>query len=196
MKADHQRKGIGKALFEAMRKDRITRQARNVNVWRRRMDRVFLRKLEDSDISIFKKWLYCEHVAKWYTEPMDWLDEILNRNTKYQWIKHFIVETEGLPIGFCQYYDYALSEETWHGNMDVKDTYSIDYLIGETNYLGRGLGKSIVSNLINKIQNETAAKKIIVQPEVENKASRNTLLSAGFLYDVENDVYYKKIDLK
>lgn len=158
------------------------------------MDGIILRKLEDCDISMFQKWLYSEHVAKWYTEPMDWLYEISKRDKEYSWIKHFVVETEGVPIGFCQYYDYALSGETWHGNMDVKDTYSIDYLIGETNYLGRGFGKSIVLHLLNEIRKKTAAKKIIVQPEVGNKASRNTLLSAGFLYDIENDVYYKEID--
>lgn len=66
-------------------------------------------------------------------------------------------------------------------------------MIGETNYLGRGLGKSIVLRLVSKIQNKTAAKKIIVQPEAGNKASRNTLLPAGFLYDAGNDVFYKEI---
>ncbi len=158
------------------------------------MDRISLRKLEFSDISILKEWLYNEHFAKWYTEPVDWLNEIEQRNTKYCWIKHFIVETDGIPIGFCQYYDYAFGEETWHGNMDVQDTYSIDYLIGEIDYLGRGLGTSIVLNLVNEIQNNTIAKKIIVQPEAGNKVSRNTLLSAGFLFDVENDVYYKEMN--
>ncbi len=157
------------------------------------MNRVSLRKLKDCDISMIEKWMYKEHVAKWYTEPIDWLHEIMNRDTEYNWIKHFIVEAEGVPIGFCQYYDYACSEETWHGSMDVQSTYSIDYLIGETDYLGRGMGTSIVLNLVNEIQNNAAAKKIIVQPEPENKASRNTLLSAGFLYNAENDVYYKEI---
>lgn len=113
------------------------------------------------DIGILKKWLYSEHVAKWYTEPEDWLYEISKRDTEYGWINHFIVETAGVPIGFCQYYDYAFSGETWHGNMDVKDTYSIDYLIGETNYLGRGFGKSIVLHLVNEIWNHTDEKKML-----------------------------------
>ena len=158
------------------------------------MNRISLKRLENCYISILKKWLYNEHVAKWYTEPKAWLNEIENRNTEYYWIKHFIVEVEGKPIGFCQYYDYALGEETWHGDMDVEDTYSIDYLIGEPDYLRKGLGKSIVLNLVNEIRKNTTAKKIIVQPESENKASRNTLLSVGFLYDVENDVFYKEIN--
>lgn len=45
--------------------------------------------------------------------------------------------------------------------MKVQDTYSIDYLIGETDYLGRGLGTSIVLNLVNKIQYNTVAKKCL-----------------------------------
>ena len=37
---------------------------------RRKMEKIFLRKIEDYDVSTFQKWLYCEHVAKWYTEPI------------------------------------------------------------------------------------------------------------------------------
>lgn len=157
------------------------------------MEGIVLRKFENGDISLFKKWLYSEHVAKWYKEPEAWLEEITQRDTKYNWITHLLVEYEGVSIGFCQYYDYAYGEETWHGNMEVEDAYSIDYLIGETAYLRRGLGKSIVLHLLDKIKKETSAKKIVVQPEAGNLASRNTLLSAGLLYDAENDVYYKEI---
>lgn len=46
------------------------------------MDRVSLRKLEDCDISMLKNWLYRDHVAKWYTEPMDWINEIAKRNIR------------------------------------------------------------------------------------------------------------------
>lgn len=46
------------------------------------MDRVTLRRLEDCDISMFKKWLYKEHVAKWYTEPTDWLELLYNLKLK------------------------------------------------------------------------------------------------------------------
>lgn len=45
------------------------------------------------------------------------------------------------------------------------------------NYLGYGFRKAIVSSLIEEIKNNTDAKQIIVQPEIENKAPRNTLLA-------------------
>lgn len=80
--------------------------------------------------------------------------------------------------------------------MNVDDTYSIDYLIGETDYLGCGLGKSIVKHLVEEIRETTDAAKIIVQPEPGNKASRNTLLSAGFLYDKKMMCFLKNTTLQ
>ena len=106
---------------------------------------------------------------------------------------HFIVEVEGVSIGFCQYYDYALGGETWHNRADVKEAYSIDYMIGEEKYLGKCFGTDIIFALEEEVKANTDAKKIIVQPESDNQASRNTLLSGDFLYDGENDVYYKEL---
>lgn len=40
------------------------------------MNRVKLRAFKDQDLSLFKQWLIKEHVAKWYTEPDDWIYEI------------------------------------------------------------------------------------------------------------------------
>lgn len=157
------------------------------------MNRVNLRVFEDRDFGLFKQWLYNEHVAKWYTEPNEWIDEIEKRYDEFNWVKHFIVEIEGVAIGFCQYYDYALGGETWHNRANVNGAYSIDYMIGEQRYLGKGFGTDIVLTIEEVIKANTDAQKIIVQPESENKASRNTLLSAHFLYDGENDIYYKEL---
>ena len=100
-----------------------------------------------------------------------------------------MVELEGKPIGFCQYYEYRHSGEDWHGNTDINGTYSIDYLIGDTEYIGKGFGKNIIQLLIKEIKLHKYAKRIIVQPEQENKASCNTLLSCGFSFDTVNEIY-------
>jgi len=123
---------------------------------------------------------------KWYTDTEDWLKEV--SSAEYDFIHHFIVADEENPFGFCQYYDYSLGGEDCHGKIDIKDTYSIDYLIGEKEYLGKGYGTKIVKELTNKVFEDTTAKQIIVQPEKDNAASRNTLLSAGYSYDDENHI--------
>lgn len=152
-------------------------------------NQIVLREFKDSDIKLFKIWLYTPHVEKWYENPLSWIDEIEKRNKEYSWIHHFIVECEGKPIGFCQYYEYCNSEETWHGNTEIDGTYSIDYLIGDTNYIRKGLSKEIISSLISKIKLCDNAKLIIVQPESDNSASCRALLSSKFNFDPENKIY-------
>ena len=100
-----------------------------------------------------------------------------------------MVELEGKPIGFCQYYEYCHSGEDWHGNTDINGAYSIDYLIGDTEYLGKGFGGNIIRLLIKEIKLHNNAKRIIVQPEQDNKASCNALLSCGFCFDTVNGIY-------
>lgn len=148
-----------------------------------------IRALNDDDIELFTKWLYTPHVAKWYHEPTDWIKEIEKRNSEFIWIYHFIIEFKDKPIGFCQYYEYKNSGETWHGDVDIEGTYSIDYMIGEANYLGIGLGKQIIKSLIDKIKLYNNAKRIIVQPEPENIASCGTLSSCDFTFDERNEIY-------
>ncbi len=62
---------------------------------------ISLRKMVLEDLPIFKKWLFTPHVAKWYHNPSDWIDEIEKQDGDFSWIHHFIVEFEGKPIGFC-----------------------------------------------------------------------------------------------
>ncbi len=151
--------------------------------------KIILRELKDKDVPMFKKWLYEPHVAKWYHDPKDWIEEVEKRNSDYKWLHHYIVETEGVPIGFCQYYEYFNSDEEWHGNTEISGTYSIDYMIGEFSYLRKGIGKAIIKELIEKIKSHDNAKRIIVQPEPENKSSCNTLLSYGYHFDEANEIY-------
>jgi len=157
------------------------------------MNQIRLRKFEDNDIELFETWLYQEHVKKWYTQPEEWLNEVIKRETDFLFVKHFIVELEGKAIGFCQFYDYAFVNEIWHGTMKVENAFSIDYMIGESDYLGKGYGTQIILKLEEEIQTHTKAENIIVQPDLNNEKSRNTLSSAGFLYDSINDVFYKSL---
>ena len=71
----------------------------------------------------------------------------------------------------------------------MEGTYSVDYLIGDTDYLRKGFGTKMVKSLIERIKTQTRAKRIIVQPEPENTASCNTLLSCGFTLDKTKSFY-------
>ncbi|KPU45853.1 aminoglycoside N(6')-acetyltransferase type 1 [Oxobacter pfennigii] len=155
------------------------------------MDLLKIRAFEDDDILLMKTWLNKEHVMKWYEDPDAWLSEIYGRFDKFSFINHFIALYDRNPIGFCQYYICADADEHWYGNIPITGSYSIDYLIGEENYLGKGFGKAIIALLVNKVFSLDKAQRIIVFPEPENIASCKSLLANGFIFDEKNKLYCK-----
>jgi RimJ/RimL family protein N-acetyltransferase len=156
------------------------------------MEQISLAKIIDDDIILIEQWLQKEYIKKWYDPIDEWINEIKNRNGKYDFIRHFMVEINSTKIGFCQYYDCFDAQESWYKINKQKYTYSIDYLIGEENYLHKGYGKEIIQQLIEKVKTE-GGKEIIVQPDMENTASNKILLATGFEYLKNKEYYYKKI---
>jgi RimJ/RimL family protein N-acetyltransferase len=153
---------------------------------------ISLVKIIDEDIILIEQWLQKEYIKKWYDPIDEWINEIKNRNGEYSFIKHFIVKIDSLRIGFCQYYDCFDAQESWYKISKQKHTYSIDYLIGEENYLHKGYGKEIIRQLIEKVKTE-GGKEIIVQPDTENVKSHKVLLANGFDYVEKNEYYYKRL---
>ena len=143
--------------------------------------RLIIRPYFESDARLLEKWLYQPHVARWYEHPEDWLIEIANRYGEFNFIKHFIAEVDGRPIGFCQYYDcyFGQEHEDWYRTEKPGELFSIDYLIGEPQALRKGYGSEMVRILTSTIRN-LGAKKVIVQPDEENTASRRALEANGY----------------
>lgn len=155
--------------------------------------RLTLRPFFDGDIALMERWLTVSHVERWYQCPDHWLRELRERRGEFSFITHFIAEYEGVPIGFCQYYDchFAQAHEVWNEQWRISERkgeiFSLDYLIGEPKYLRRGFGKEMILRMLDKLQ-RCGAKVIIVHPEKENAASCRVLESCGFQYHGEDYV--------
>ncbi|OXS26692.1 acetyltransferase [Acetobacterium wieringae] len=154
--------------------------------------KIKLRRFEDNDLPIFKEWLKKDHVKRWYTEPEDWIAEVTLRDSTFSWITHFIVEWEEMPIGFGQYYKCLDANEACYSHIPQNGTYSIDYLIGEADCLGKGYGKKAVQLLTEMIFGLSDSKRIVVQPEPENRGSCKALLANGYIFDEHYGVYQKE----
>ncbi len=152
-----------------------------------------LRPVRDEDIGLLAAWLNKDYILKWYHDANEWLAEINERQGTYSWIRHFIVMDGETPIGFCQYYDCcnANDMEDWYSVTERGDTFSIDYLIGDEVYLGKGYGKSIVRLLTDTIRQKEHANRIIAQPETENHSSNHVLMANGYIYDKQKGYYCK-----
>ncbi|MDR2920113.1 MAG: GNAT family N-acetyltransferase [Tannerella sp.] len=168
-------------------------------------DEITLKPLYDEDISLFDKWLNKEYIYKWLCpdgkEQRDaWLDEVNNRNGKYDFIKHFIVCYEDKKIGYCLYVDCFFLKDLEEEGHDFEDlygdvaeknhTFEIGYLIGEEDYLNKGVSKVIIQKLEAKII-ELGGSEISADPSEENIFSIKALLSNGFRKKRDGD--YRKM---
>ena len=161
-----------------------------------------LKQLLDKDIELFSKWLDKDYIYKWLCPDGEehreaWLDEVINRKTKYPYMKHFIVYCDDKPIGFCLhmdcYFDEEYIPEHYGITVDKKESvFEIGYLIGEKEYLGKGLGKMIVKKLEERII-ELGGKELLADPGEENIISIKTLLSNGFVKFKDGD-YRKQLN--
>jgi Acetyltransferases, including N-acetylases of ribosomal proteins len=151
-----------------------------------------IRAFEDDDLQLLNKWLNKKYIKKWFEVPDictidDWLHEVKNRNGEFNWLSYFIVQSDDCPVGFCTYYKCVDAKEDWYDNISLDGVYSIDYLIGEEEYLGKGIGKKMIAKLVEMIFEHEDAKRIIVQPDKNNRASSSVLLSNGFIF--EDNIY-------
>ena len=146
-----------------------------------------LRPFFDNDIVLMNRWLYAGHVSPWYEHQEDWMNELRERRGEFLFISHFIAEHNGVPIGFCQYYDMfdGQEHENWVKTSARCSLFSIDYLIGEPEYLHLGLGQKMIAELLSKLRKK-GVKSVIVRPEKENFKSNRTIEASGFKWDGNN----------
>ncbi|MDR2938563.1 MAG: GNAT family N-acetyltransferase, partial [Prevotellaceae bacterium] len=131
-----------------------------------------------------------------------WLNEVDQREGKYNFLKHFIVYHHDRKIGYCLHadcfflkyleenaYDVSFWNNLYAETPQENHTYEIGYLIGEEEFLNKGIGKIIVQLLEEKVV-EIGGKEMSSDPDEENIISIKTLLSNGFTKKGDSD--YRK----
>ncbi len=167
-------------------------------------EEIALQTLSDEDIPLFEHWLNKEYIYTRFCpngedEKEAWLDEIRNRNGEFSFLKHFIVYHKDTKIGFGMYADcFFLKDleeeghdfESLYGDVTEKNhTFEIGYLIGEEEFLNKGISKIIIRKLEEEII-RLGGKEIAADPSEENIFSVKALLSNGFKKKSDGD--YRK----
>ncbi len=166
--------------------------------------KITLKPLTEKDMPLLEKWLDKEYIKKWFGDKEDWLNEINERNGKYGYLTHFIVLHTGRRIGYGLYGDCFYIKDLEEEGHDFKNrygdiadknhTYEIGYLIGEEEYLKKGIGKRIVQLLEEAIKS-IGGKEIAADPAEENTISVKTLVANGFRKRSDGD-YRKTISTR
>jgi aminoglycoside 6'-N-acetyltransferase len=148
---------------------------------------VSFRSLTHEDLPLVSTWLARPHVHRW------WQHQPSLRAVKSDFgpgidgsdpTRNFIVFEGDRPVGLIQSYrieDHPSWRTTLHIIGDFRQHVGIDYLIGETDATGRGLGTEMIRSFVDGIWREyPGAAGIVAAVQQGNQASWRALEKAGF----------------
>lgn len=143
------------------------------------------RRMTRSDLSLLAVWFGAPHVRRWGFGPDDievieakygpFVDGTDTRTSHY-----LFEEVESQPIGMIQHYRLSDHPE-WEAALDIRRGAGIDYLIGEIEYVGRGVGTNAIRAFLPVVFTEYPDVDVIVAaPQQANVGSWRALERAGF----------------
>ncbi len=150
--------------------------------------RLSFRPLADSDLPHLADWLSASHVKQWWCDPTD-LDRLrskyLPRINGQDPTEVFVIVHGLQDIGIIQRYRLN-SQPGWVGTLTksglrLANAAGIDYLIGESKQVGRGIGTQAVREFVDQLLADYPdVNQVAVTPQRANRASCRVLEKAHF----------------
>ena len=130
-------------------------------------------------------WMDQSYVSQIYGGSGPWLEELYGG--EFGFIRCFVAEAEGKPVGFGQYYDCNLGGESWYEAPLPGQLYSMGFFVANAQMLRQGIGTALCQALIDHIRANTTCQKILMQ--AKTLAAAATLKRCGF--EKQGEIYSK-----
>jgi aminoglycoside 6'-N-acetyltransferase len=144
--------------------------------------------LRRDDFSLLSKWFSLPHVQTWWREDAA-LGAIASRYGPSvdgtDPTECFIVQRCGVPIGFAQRYR-LVDNLSWQKSLAESgcpaDSAGIDYLIGELEWIGRGVGPQLIAQLTEMVLRDLSdASAVVASVQKQNKRSWRALEKSSYM---------------
>jgi aminoglycoside 6'-N-acetyltransferase len=149
--------------------------------------RLSFRPLRRDDFGLLGTWLDREHVARWWRDPHDPATLEAHYGPAIDGsdpTAMSVVLAAGRPVGLVQHYrvqDHAAWSRTLRSAGFGEPSAGIDYLIGEPDLIGIGLGPRIITALVDDVwATYPELARITVAVQQENRRSWRALEKSGF----------------
>jgi aminoglycoside 6'-N-acetyltransferase len=153
---------------------------------------VTLREMTVADLPMIGHWLLAPHVARWWADdPAEQLAEFEAAIAGRDRTRVLVFEDEGRPVGWAQWYRWADSPEEASAYGATDHDYGIDYGIGESAQVGRGLGTELIALLVQQVRQSHSGAPILVAVSKANTASRRVLEKNGFAAVAERMIEFE-----
>jgi len=140
---------------------------------------VTIRRMTPEDLAAIDHWLRKPHMARWFlpetTADAEMEKYRLRIEDAFSATIMCMVELEGDPIGWCQWYrweDYPAAAVCIGAH---KGDIGADYAIGDPAAIGRGFGTAMIATLVDEVRLHYPRAGPVITPEAENWASRRVL---------------------
>jgi aminoglycoside 6'-N-acetyltransferase len=152
------------------------------------MKDIALRPLTEDDFPLLVEWINAPHVAEFWDGKTDLVDVRKKYGPRLEpdTDNHvFVVSLNNNPIGMIQCYRHSDSP-AWDSTIGIEKAIGIDYLIGDLDCVGKGLGPIMIRQMAAKaLEIYPDCDTIVSVPQERNRASCRALEKAGFtLVDV------------
>ena len=146
---------------------------------------VTLRPAAAADAALLAAWDLEPHViacsgddplAEEAFDGIDWTDELTN--SAYE-LTYVIAEVEGRPVGVMAVCDPHTEPSHYWGEIDP-NLRAIDIWIGPAEWLGRGVGTSMMTQMIDRCFSEPEVTAIVIDPLNTNTAAIRFYQRLGF----------------
>lgn len=149
--------------------------------------RLALRQLDRSDLPQLSRWLEAPHVKHWWREPGDAAAVEAAYGPAIDGAdptELLIAELDGQPVGMLQRYllaDNPDYERALEPAGAPRPAAGLDYLIGDPDLTGRGLGPSMIAEgSVGAWLAYPDVVAIVVTVQIENRRSWRALEKAGY----------------
>lgn len=157
---------------------------------------VEFRRVGRADFPLLARWLATEPVRRWWCH--EWSAEAVERDfgpsvDGLEPNEDWLAEAGGLPFGLVQrsrVADYADNLAHFSSLVDVPSgAVTLDYLLGDPDRLGQGLGTAMVAAMVQKTWRDLPdAPAVLVAVVAANTASWRALEKVGFARVASGDL--------
>jgi RimJ/RimL family protein N-acetyltransferase len=135
----------------------------------------------DSDLDLVKAWWNKEHVKPfWDNSPEMWqnCENYLkgHKDIFDYWIGYY--DNQAFCLFMTSFMDLKAPSVYFPYYAKSGDTWSIDFMIGNENFLGKGFSHFALREFINKLP--TQVKAILIDPDCTNENAVKAYKKAGF----------------
>ncbi len=135
------------------------------------------RRLARGDLPLVARWLKEPHVARWWGNAGEELQNIEEHLTSAT-VEPYLILMDDKPIGYLQSYDVHGEGDHPYADMP-KGAIGIDLSIGEPSLVGRGHGPRLIEAFVQELF-QKGVECVVIDPDPDNAQAIRAYEKAGF----------------